>query len=237
MSGSWVNWGDFLGVNAQQQQAQAQQQEALAAQQQGVMDKALLSLDASALDQSRSGAFKGMQSLNGYSDLMAQRDAALQQSPARQQAAAWESDMGGPGDFKSPWADLSRRLGGMNQKQAGINTRTQNQQAWDKQQAEIKAYQAAQAKKLDEAMNGKARKEAADYAAWSDHVQNTGSHYGGSPGAGAYYDARDGKGPQPVRQQWGPRVTKMQKNLQANDENQLNPPTTNSNFGQSTSGF
>lgn len=233
---SWVNWSDFVSANAPEMQRRTEEQERLSAQQQAAMDKALASLDSVALNRSRQGTYGGLQGLDGYSDLMAQRDAALQQSPVRQQVAPWESDMGGPGDFESPWASLNKRLGQMNQSQSEINTRTQNQQAWDKQQADIRAFQAEQEKKRHEAMYGQRDRDTRAYATWSDAV-NRSAERGGGIGAGAYYDAAQGYGPQPVRGQQSPHRRLMTGRLRDNEKNQIMPPTTNSGFGQSTSGF
>lgn len=240
MSDTWVNWADFMGANKSQLQAQSEQQEALAAQQQAMMDKALASLDASGLSVARDGKFQGVDKLAGYSQMMAQRDASLQAQTPRQQGAPWEAAMGQK-EYRSPWADLSKRLGSMNQQLGARNTQAQNQQAYQKQQEEIRRFQAEQKAKLDAAINGKSQREGNAYAEWSDAVQRSGSRYRGSAGAGAYYDAAQGTGtgraPQPVTAGYNQTTKDIQRKLRNNNQNQLMPESSSSNFGYSTSGF
>lgn len=232
MSDSWVNWGDFTAANKQENERKASEYEQMSREQQAVMDKALASLNAGALDVARSGKFTNLSQMNGYSDLMKQRDAALQAAPLHQQAAPWESDMQTP-EFHSPWADLQKRLGSMNNKLAQRNTTALNQQAWEKQQADIRAFNKAQAEKLKASQQNP---DTAQYIKWSNAVQKQGTNSMGA-GAGAYYDAQQGTGPQPVSAGYGPKVQGQQSWLRKNNQNQIMPETTSSSFGQNPNGF
>lgn len=232
---SWVNWQDFAGANASPMQAQADEAEAANRLQAEQIDKALAGLGDAAAASARDGRFSNVSQFAGYSDLMSQRDAALKAQPSPLKAAPWEADLDGPDKQSSPWADLSKRLGALNNKYAQANTATLNQQAADKRRADMLAFQKAQEQKLKDANAGK-DKAAQDYAAWSDAVKYAGQTNGGA-GAGAYYDAKQGTGPQPVQQSWGqsPRVQTMQKKLNHINQNQL-MPKDNNGFGNQPPG-
>lgn len=231
---SFVNWQDFEATQRTQNEQQAEANEMMSRQQRDVMDKALASLGDAASDQARSGTFRDMSQFAGYSGLMAQRDAALQANAPKQQVAPWEAELQRP-EFKSPWEELNKRLGSANNKYAQRNTETLNRQAAEKRAAELAAFKKSQQDALAAANAGK-NKATDDYVKWSNSVLYNSQNNRG-PGAGAYYDAAQGTGPQPVSAGYGPTVQGHQSWLRKNNQNQILPETTNSNFGQSTSGF
>lgn len=232
----WMNWQDFSAANETPLQQQADEREMMYAQQRAQIEKALSSLGDQAAASARDGRFGNVSQLSGYSALMGQRDKALQQETSVLGAAPWEADMRKPGgEQQSPWADLSKRLGTMNNKYAQANTERVNQQRHEQRMADMLEFQKQQEKKLKDA-NATKDKATQDYIAWSDAVKYAGQTNGGA-GAGAYYNAAQGTGPRPVQQSWGnsPNVRDMQKKLDGINKNQL-MPKDNRGFGNQPPG-
>lgn len=189
----WVNWQQFNDLNKTEVQREADEQQQANAQQQAVMQKALSGLGDAAGAQAAAGTYQGLDKLAGYGDLMKMRDQQLRDSQQTQsQAAPWEQALhGGQQQAESPWAQLTKKLGDYDAKYATANTATQNRQAYQAQLESQREFNRQQAAKL--AASKPKDNYANEYARWSDAVQNSGSHYAGSPGAGAYYDAWQGQ--------------------------------------------
>lgn len=230
MSDEWVNWQQFADLNKTDVQRQGEERERAARLQGEQMQKALSGLGDTAMGLASQGAFRGVESINGYSDLMAQRDAALQRQTPQQQVAPWESELTkGQKPVESPWMQLSTKLAGLNNKAGQRQTREQNDRAYAAQQDDIRRYQAAQKAKMDEAMHGKRNREAEDYARWSDSVNRNAQNNRGS-GVGAYYDAGQGYGPQPVRGYQSQTTREQQRKLGEIQQDQIMPPSSKSGF-------
>ncbi len=231
----WVNWQEFAGLNKPEVQRQADMQDQARMAEQAKMDTALNGLSDEAFSKAQKGQLGDLSQLGGYSALMASRDAALTQN--RQQVAPWESELTKNQPQKdSPWASLDKRLGSIGNRAGQRNTQQLNNEAYAKQMADTRKFQADQKAKMDEAMNGKRNAEASAYRKWSDYVQGRARNPGGI-GAGAYYDAAQGTGPQPVTEGWGERVRRQQKMQQDINKRQLMPQSNSSSFGQSTTDF
>lgn len=230
MSGEWVNWQQFADLNKTDVQRQGEERERAAKLQADQMQKALAGIGDTAMGLASQGAFRGVESINGYSDLMAQRDEALKRQLPQQQVAPWESELTkGQKSVESPWMQLSAKLAGLTNKASERQTREQNDRAYAQQQDEIRAYQAAQKAKMDAAMHGKDNREAEAYRRWSDSVNRNAQNNRG-PGVGAYYDAAQGYGPQPVRAYQSQTTRGQQKKLGEIQQNQIMPPSSKSGF-------
>lgn len=217
----WVNWQQFQELNAPQVAQDNAQLELDSDKQQQAMDASLRQLSSEAMSSARAGHFGDVSQLGSYSSLMDQQKNAPTHQPL-EQVAPWESELG-RNAYANPWAELGKKLGGISESAARTNTQTLQKQAADKQAAEMKAWNEAQKRAQDAAMDGKKQSEADQYAQWSDYVQ---SHANGGAGAGAYYDWASGKGVAPVMSPSSPRQDKL------NEIYRRNPSyVPSSNFG------
>ena len=228
----WVNWQEFADMNRPEVQREADERAAEMQGQEALMQKAISGLANTAGSQAARGTFQGTSALGSYSDVMKQRETALQNDSQANPAmrAPWERSLRqGITETENPWQSLSKRLGDVDSKYAKQNTTTQQRQAYEAQVASQKAFNKAQADKLAAARDTKSS-EAAQYAAWSDAVNRDSAAHGGA-GAGAYWDAAQGTGPRPVGVYTSPRAKVTQDQVYGASKKSWLPETSNSNFG------
>lgn len=203
----WVNWQQFAELNAPEVQRRSDDNEMRMAEQQRQMDASLGSLSRDAMSWANAGEGNSLSALGSYGDLMAGAKADAANTPAAQQGAPWDSELGGT-SYASPWGKLSEKLGGIQAQAAQRGAEVRGNRAAEQQKAEMKAWDDAQRRAGDSAMNGRRMTEAGQYAAWSDAVNRSAGRTGGI-GAGAYYDFAGGKGQSPVMAPSSERTDKV----------------------------
>jgi len=235
----WVNFQTLQATLAPELQQQADARAQQYAQHVAALRATTGRMGDEAGRQAAAGKFGGMGSIAGYGDLMRQRDAGLQSEQSRlARQSPWEALMQPKGQQETPWASLASRLGAENAKYAQQNATTQRRQTVEAQDKAAQEF-ARQQEAARKAANKPVEDAGAAYAKWSDAVQTKADNQTGASGASAYYDAQQGvKGaPQPVTQTQSAKWQALQRRLWQNQQNQVMPPSSSSNFGYSTSGF
>lgn len=224
----WVNWQEFSDLQKPEIQRQEDERNNAMDAQGAALQKALMGLGREADSQVAQGAYRGASTLGSYSDVMRQRDAALaaDNSTNALRKAPWETDLGaGQGQRANPWASLTSRLGGFDEKNARQSTDVANRKAAEERFQSAQEFNRRQAEKLAAAQDTKSQ-AARDYTIWSDRVQ---SRQGA--GGSAYYDAAKGIGPQPVSVYASPAAKRRNRQVYGASEHSMLPESSSSNFG------
>jgi hypothetical protein len=114
MTPAWVNWEQVTSLNEEEtKRAEKDRAEAREAEQEKFY-RMTGQIQNEAQGQAGARQFGGLEKIGKFKDVMDARDAALKnQTPMM--GAAWEQylDPGKNAPYKSPWADLDKRLGGI----------------------------------------------------------------------------------------------------------------------------